>query len=205
MTALTSSSPTLTPLSIFARCSRRQAISPSIWRRIERIEEPCDFEIVGHLLGRLLHVAGDARDRLVDVGIGLISISSALAAWICSVSSIRLRSTCWRKRVDFVGRDLAAVGDRQQREPLVDVGLGDDLAVDDRGRLDDRRHAACRTPAGFRAGCSALVLLALPAAGCLACCGRRQCRGERQRERSGSISARAEINVEYCMPRSKFP
>ena len=35
MTAFTSSSPTLTPLSIFALCSRRQAISPSIWRRID--------------------------------------------------------------------------------------------------------------------------------------------------------------------------
>ena len=29
--------------------------------------------------------------------------------------------------VDLVGRNLAAVGDRQQGQPLVDVGLGDDL------------------------------------------------------------------------------
>jgi hypothetical protein len=28
----------------------------------------------------------------------LILISAALAAWICRVSSIRLRSTCWRTR-----------------------------------------------------------------------------------------------------------
>ena len=34
----------------------------------------------------------------------------------------------------------SAVGDREQGEALVDVGLGDDVAVDDRRRLDDRRH-----------------------------------------------------------------
>jgi hypothetical protein len=40
MTACTSSSPTLTELSIFFDCRRRQAISPWIWRLRERIEEP---------------------------------------------------------------------------------------------------------------------------------------------------------------------
>ena len=46
--------------------------------------------------------------------------------------------------IELVGGNLAAIGDREQREPLVDVGLGDDVAVDDRGRLDDRRHGVCR-------------------------------------------------------------
>ena len=66
-TALTSSSPTLTPLSILARCSRCQAISPSIWRRIDLIERAMGLEIGGHLVGRLLGVRSDARDRLVDI------------------------------------------------------------------------------------------------------------------------------------------
>ena len=42
--------------------------------------------------------------------------------------------------LNLIGGNLSVLGDRQQRETLIDVGLGDHLAVDDCGRLDDRRH-----------------------------------------------------------------
>jgi len=42
--------------------------------------------------------------------------------------------------LDFLRGDLRALGNRQQLQSLIDVRLGDHLAVDDCGRLDDRRH-----------------------------------------------------------------
>ena len=89
-------------------------------------------------------------------------ISAVLAAWIWSDSSIRLRSTCWRKRVDLVGGNPAFIGDGEQRETLVDVGLRDDLAIHDCGRLDDRRawpgRRSVDCPAGeARSRCRRLV------------------------------------------------
>ena len=44
------------------------------------------------------------------------------------------------KLVDLVAWKLALIGNRQQREALIHIRLGDDFAVDDCGRLDDRRH-----------------------------------------------------------------
>ena len=96
--------------------------------------------------------------------------------------------------LDLVGRDLAAVGDGQQREPLVDVGLGDDLAVDDRGRLDDRRHGRAEQLRIFgqpqrRGACSARLLRW---AGCLL--RDAPCR----RPPSASAAAPQRARVEIC-------
>ena len=112
MTAFTSSSPTLTNGSILRRCSRCQAISPSIWRLQRRGRGADRAQIGAELLGRLPEVLRrSARNRLsisrwLDLDLLLRS-----AAWIWSVSSIRLRSTCSRSRSQLLGRDLAAVGD----------------------------------------------------------------------------------------------
>jgi len=97
------------------------------------------FEETGELLGRLLHVPGDAGDRLVDVrrldgdllGLGRLD----LKRFVDEVAKDLLAQA-----VHFVGRNLSAIGDGEKREPLVDVGLGNDIAVDDGGRLDDRGH-----------------------------------------------------------------
>ena len=51
-----------------------------------------------------------------------------------------MRSTCWRSSVELVGRNLAAIGDRQELQALINIGLGDYVTVHDRRRLDDRRH-----------------------------------------------------------------
>ena len=69
------------------------------------IDEPFAFEEVRKLLGRLLRLCGDPLHRPVDIRFGVIVISAALAAWICKVSSIRLRSTCWRSRSSFSARE----------------------------------------------------------------------------------------------------
>ena len=62
------------------------------------------------------------------------------------------------KLVDPVGRDFAVIGDRQQRQALVDVGLGDDLAVDDGGRFTTDGIVVPNS-FGFSGNLSALTLL----------------------------------------------
>ena len=75
----------------------------------------------------------------------LISILSALAAWICKHFVDQVAKDLLAQPVDLLRRDLPAIGDRHEGEPLVDVGLGDDVAVDDRGRFDDRGHGLPNT------------------------------------------------------------
>ena len=103
MTAFTSSSPTLTLLSIFARCRRCDAISPSIWRRSDLIDEPFESRKAASWSGVCFTFAA-TRMTVLSMSAGLIVIFSRPASWICSVSSIRLRSTCWRRRsISVVG------------------------------------------------------------------------------------------------------
>jgi hypothetical protein len=97
ITAWTSSSPTLIVLSIFFDWSRRQAISPMICRRMDRIDEPRDCRYVAIWSGVCFTLPA-TRSTVLSTSDWVISISSALAAWICSVSSIRLLSTCCRTR-----------------------------------------------------------------------------------------------------------
>ncbi len=139
ITALTSSSPTLTPVSILALCK----------------PAPCDFaldlaadganrgavggEEGGHLLGRLLHIARDARHGAVDIG-RLDEDFGGLGGLDLERLVDQIAQHLLAQGVDFVGRDRVSAGDREERDALVDVGLGNDFAIDDRGRLDDLRQ-----------------------------------------------------------------
>jgi len=102
-------------------------------RRALRIEEG------GELVRSLLHVRGDPDDGLVDVG---RLDRDLLAPRFLDLQRLvdQVAQHLLAQAVDLAGGDLAAVGDRQQRQALIDVGLGNDGAVDDRRRLYHRRH-----------------------------------------------------------------
>ena len=132
----------------------------------------------------------------------LISIFSVLAAWISSVSSMRLRSTCWRSRSTSSAGIVVAVGDRQPGEALVDVGLGDHVAVDDGRRLDDRRDGRAEYLRILRQSkrmrgvdCGVLGWSVL---------GQRRASGG-QRDMPRRSTARVLNSVEKLLPRSDFP
>ena len=96
-------------------------------------------EIGRHLFGSLLHAGCDALNGLVDVGLldlDLLGLGRLDLEHLVDQVAKHLLA----KRIDLIGRNLVAIGDGEEREALVDIGLGDHVAVHDRRRLDHRRH-----------------------------------------------------------------
>ena len=142
-------SPTLMNGSTLRRSRRCQASSPSIWRLSEAGDEPTLRDSRSAPAAALEVLRRRRGRRCWSTSSSLTSTSLALASWISSVSSIRLRSTWSRSRCFSSALTLPLVGGEHQREPLVDVGVGDDVAVDDRGRACGSSDC-CRTTARRR-------------------------------------------------------
>ncbi len=106
-------------------------------------------EEAGELRGSLLHVAGHAIQRAVDFrGLDIDLLCLRRLDLECFVNEVTKHLVA--QPLGFLGGDLPAVRDHQQRHALVDVGRGDDVAVDDRRRLDDRRHGVAEHLRIFR-------------------------------------------------------
>jgi len=96
-------------------------------------------EIRGHLLGRLLDARRDAADGFLDIR--LLDFDLLVLGCLDLEGLVdEVAQDLLTQGIDLVGGNSPTVRDRQKREPLVDVGPGDHLAVDDGGRLDHRRH-----------------------------------------------------------------
>ena len=97
------------------------------------------FQVVGELCGIHLHAFGDAHDGLVDILVRDLDLGSLgrlnLKRFVDQVAQHLLAQL-----LDLIGGQLAIVRNGQQRQPLFDVGLGDDLAIHDRRGLHDRGH-----------------------------------------------------------------
>ena len=84
----------------------------------------------------LFHIAGDPLDRPVDirsldldlVGLGRLNLQRLVD---------QIAEHLLAQLIKLVGRNLTAIGDRQELQALIDVRLGDHIAIHDRRRLDD--------------------------------------------------------------------
>ena len=137
MTAWTSSSLTLTNGSILLRCRRDQAISPWICRFRVSGDAPFDAQIGGELLGRLLELRlGVAGEILVDLGLGDLDVGLLGGLDLEDLVDEVAKHLLAQPR-QLLGRDLAPGREPDDGEAVIDLGAGDDGAVDDRRRLAD--------------------------------------------------------------------
>ena len=88
------------------------------------------------MVGSLFHVPGDALDGPVDirsldldlVGLGRLNLQRLVD---------QIAQHLLPQLVELVGGNLTAIGDRQELQTLINIGLRDHVAIHDRRRLDD--------------------------------------------------------------------
>ncbi len=99
---------------------------------------PAPLQIILELLGCHVHALGNPLDRAIDVLVGDGDLG-LLGRLDLKRLVDQIAQHLLTQHIDLVRRNAALVGDREEREALIDIGLGDDRPVDDRGGLDDRR------------------------------------------------------------------
>jgi hypothetical protein len=114
---------------------RQLAFDLPLHRRIGR---SLRAQIIGEVLGVAFEVTGHTREGLLDlvsrdldlVGLGFLDLKGFVD---------QVAQHLEAKPFALFTLDFAVVCGKNQRQPLIDVGLRDDRAVDDRGRLANQR------------------------------------------------------------------